>query len=65
MLGYLGAGIFAELERIDQHWPGIAETRHAVVVVEVRTIPDVPSATLVEAFGRLRRNPSGSSIWSK
>ncbi len=52
VLGYLGAGIFAELERIDQHWPSIDQTRHAVVVLEVRTIPDVPSATLVEAFGR-------------
>lgn len=48
----LGAGIFAELERIDQHWPGIDQTHHSVVVLEVRTIPDVPSATLVEAFGR-------------
>jgi SulP family sulfate permease len=52
VLAYRGAGIFAELERIDERWPGVENTRDAVVVLEVRTIPDVPSATLVEAFGR-------------
>jgi SulP family sulfate permease len=52
VLGYVGAGIFAELERIDERWPSIESTRGAVVVLEVRTIPDVPSATLVDAFGR-------------
>jgi SulP family sulfate permease len=52
VLGYVGAGIFAELERIDERWPSTEHTRDAVVVLEVRTIPDVPSATLVEAFGR-------------
>lgn len=52
VLGYVGAGIFAELERIDERWPSIDTTENAVVVLEVRTIPDVPSATLVEAFGR-------------
>lgn len=52
VLGYLGVGIFAELERIDERWPSIDQTRNAVVVLEVRTIPNVPSATLVRAFGR-------------
>jgi hypothetical protein len=41
-----------ELERINERWPTIDETENAVVVLEVRTIPDVPSATLVDAFGR-------------
>jgi SulP family sulfate permease len=52
VLGSVGAGIFAELERIDERWPSTQQTHHAVVVLEVRTIADVPSATLVEAFGR-------------
>ena len=52
VLGYVGAGIFAELERIDESWPAVADTHRAVVVLDVRTIPDVPSATMVEAFGR-------------
>jgi hypothetical protein len=33
-----------ELERINERWPTIDETENAVVVLEVRTIPDVPSA---------------------
>jgi SulP family sulfate permease len=52
VLGYVGAGIFAELERIDEHWPSVRTTQNAVVVLEVRTIPDVPSSTMVEAFSR-------------
>jgi SulP family sulfate permease len=52
VFGYLGSGIFAELERIDERWPDIERTEDAVVVLEVRTIPDVPSATMVDAFGR-------------
>ncbi len=52
VLGYVGAGIFAELERIDERWPSVATTHNAVVVLEVRTIPDVPSTTMIEAFSR-------------
>ena len=52
VLGYVGAGIFAELERIDERRPTIGASTRAAVVLEVRTIPDVPSATMVAAFGR-------------
>jgi SulP family sulfate permease len=40
------------LERVDEQWPGLEHTRHAVVVLELRTLPDVPSSTLVKAFAR-------------
>ncbi|GAA3636862.1 SulP family inorganic anion transporter [Microlunatus ginsengisoli] len=52
VLGYSGAGIFAELERIDELWPDTAQTVNAAVVLEVRFVPEVPSATMVVAFGR-------------
>lgn len=52
VLGYVGVGIFAELERERRAVADHRRDRDAVVVLEVRTIPDVPSATLVDAFGR-------------
>ncbi len=45
---------FAELSRIDEAWPEQHDTRHAVVILHLRALPDVPSSTLLEALDRRR-----------
>ena len=50
VLHYTGVGLFAEVPRIDESWPRVDQTRDAVVVLSMRTMPDVPSATVIEAL---------------
>lgn len=42
-----GVGIFAEVPRLDEQWPTLQpDSHHPVLILSVRTLPDVPSATL-------------------
>nr|WP_272918291.1 STAS domain-containing protein [Gordonia sp. SID5947] len=44
---YSGVALFAEVPRITEHWPRITDdSRRAVLILSVRTLPDVPSATM-------------------
>ncbi|MFF0814866.1 SulP family inorganic anion transporter [Rhodococcus sp. NPDC003318] len=52
VLHYEGVGLFAEVPRIDESWPTIRNTHGGVVILSVRTLPDVPSATVVRALTR-------------
>ena len=58
VLEYAGAGFFAEVARIEETWPDTSRTRGSALVLSLRTLPDVPSATFVKAIegwaGRLR-----------
>ncbi|EGD54306.1 SulP family inorganic anion transporter [Gordonia neofelifaecis] len=47
VLYYSGVALFAEIPRISETWPRIPEERgRYVVILSVRVLPDVPSATL-------------------
>jgi SulP family sulfate permease len=47
---YNGVGLFAEVPRLDERWPDLSETRDAVLIVSMRTLPDVPSSTVIKAL---------------
>ncbi len=52
VLQYSGVGLFAEVPRIDEKWPQVAESQNAVVVLGMRTLPDVPSSKVIKALRR-------------
>ncbi|WP_068165216.1 SulP family inorganic anion transporter [Rhodococcus phenolicus] len=60
VLHYAGVGLFAEVPRIDESWPSIRNTRNGVVVLSVRTMPDVPSATVIRDLTRHARTLAGN-----
>jgi SulP family sulfate permease len=50
VLHYSGVGLFAEVPRLDESWPDTRQTRRAVIIVSIRTLPDVPSTAMLKAF---------------
>ena len=50
VLHYAGVGLFAEVPRIDEEWPRVADSSSAVVVLSVRMLPDVPSSKVIRAL---------------
>ncbi|ULE33329.1 SulP family inorganic anion transporter [Mycobacterium sp. IDR2000157661] len=52
VLQYSGVGLFAEVPRIDEEWPQVADSAKAVVVLGMRTLPDVPSSKVIKALRR-------------
>lgn len=53
VLHYDGVGLFAEVPRFHERLPDISRTRDAVLVLSLRTLPDVPSATMVKELERV------------
>jgi sulfate permease, SulP family len=60
VLHYAGIGLFAEVPRIDEDWPKVAESDNAVVVLSMAALPDVPSSKVIHALkkwaGDLKKN---------
>jgi sulfate permease, SulP family len=52
VLQYNGVGLFAEVPRIDEKWPQVADSSNAVVVLGLRTLPDVPSSKVIKSLRR-------------
>jgi sulfate permease, SulP family len=52
VLHYAGVGLFAEVPRIDEDWPKVADSRNAVVVLSLGALPDVPSTKVIHALKR-------------
>jgi SulP family sulfate permease len=52
VLHYAGVGLFAEVAQIDEEWPRADGTRNAVVVLSMRSLPDVPSSVAIKALRR-------------
>ncbi|WP_286137360.1 solute carrier family 23 protein [Mycobacterium sp. IS-3022] len=52
VLQYSGVGLFAEVPRIDEEWPKVADSHRAVVVLAMRTLPDVPSTKVIKSLRR-------------
>jgi SulP family sulfate permease len=52
VLHYGGVGLFAEVSRIDEEWPKVDGTSNAVVVLDMRALPDVPSSVAIKALRR-------------
>ena len=52
VLHYNGIGLFAEVPRIDEEWPTVDYSHHAVVVLSLGTIPDVPSSKVLKSLRR-------------
>lgn len=50
VLQYSGVGLFAEVPRIDEEWPKADASDRAVVVLGMRTLPDVPSSKVIKAL---------------
>ncbi len=50
VLHYAGIGLFAEVPRLDEKWPTMAHTRNAVLILSMRTVPDVPSSVAIKAL---------------
>jgi SulP family sulfate permease len=55
VLYYAGVGLFAEVPRLDEKWPTLTHTSNAVVLLSLRTLPDVPSSAVIKAFERRSR----------
>jgi SulP family sulfate permease len=58
VLHYEGVSLFAEIERLDESWPTLRHARDSVVIYHLRTLPDVPSSTMVKALERRARQLS-------
>lgn len=54
ILYYGGVGLFAEVPRIDELWPDVSDTHDAVVILSIRTLPDVPSTGVIKALDKHR-----------
>ncbi|MGW5237740.1 SulP family inorganic anion transporter [Monashia sp. NPDC004114] len=52
VLHYEGAGLFAEVARIEESWPRSTDARNAVVILHARALPDIPSSTILKALRR-------------
>ena len=52
VLQYSGVGLFAEVPRIDEEWPRVSGSSNAVVVLGIRTLPDVPSSKVIKSLRR-------------
>jgi sulfate permease, SulP family len=52
VLQYSGVGLFAEVPRIDEDWPRVEDSHNAVVVLGMRTLPDVPSSKVIKSLRR-------------
>jgi SulP family sulfate permease len=50
VLQYSGVGLFAEVPRIAEQWPRVTDSHNAVVVLGLRTLPDVPSSKVIKAL---------------
>jgi sulfate permease, SulP family len=50
VLHYAGVGLFAEVPRIDEEWPKVADSHNAVVVLSMAALPDVPSSKVIHAL---------------
>lgn len=50
VLHYAGVGLFAEVPRIDEEWPTVADSHNAVVVLSMAALPDVPSSKVINAL---------------
>lgn len=49
VLHYSGVALFAEAPRLDDQWPTLPDdAHHSVLILSVRMLPDVPSATLMK-----------------
>ncbi|MFW0793563.1 SulP family inorganic anion transporter [Gordonia sp. CPCC 205515] len=49
VLHHSGVALFAEVPRLDDQWPTVDDdAHHPVLILSVRTLPDVPSATLMK-----------------
>ncbi|MFI6878887.1 SulP family inorganic anion transporter [Streptomyces sp. NPDC050400] len=55
VLDYAGTSFFAELPRIEAGLPSVAGARDAVLVLVVRTLPDVPSSAVIKLLDRYAR----------
>jgi SulP family sulfate permease len=65
VLHYGGVGLFAEVPRLEELWPDLTETHHAVVILSLRTLPDVPSSAVIKAFEKRLRllQKNGSTLF--
>lgn len=59
VLHYEGVSLFAEVAKLDESWPDASQTRDAVVILHARTVPDVPSSTILKALEHRAADLSG------
>jgi SulP family sulfate permease len=62
VLQYAGSGLFAEVARMDELWPDTSATRDAVVILVIRTLPDIPSTTFLKALARRSARLRGQDV---
>ncbi|MDF1605054.1 SulP family inorganic anion transporter [Nocardioides sp. YIM 152315] len=55
VLHHEGAGLFAEVTRLEEVWPRSADARNAVVILHARAVPDIPSSTVLKSLRRRAR----------
>ncbi|MYW63765.1 SulP family inorganic anion transporter [Streptomyces sp. SID8379] len=58
VLDYAGTSLFAELPRVEAELPDVHGARDAVLVLVVRTLPDVPSSAVIKSLDRYARSLS-------
>lgn len=52
VLHYQGASLFAEVARLEEAWPSSGTSHDAVVILHARSMPDIPSSTIIKALRR-------------
>jgi SulP family sulfate permease len=52
VLHYAAVGLFAEVPRLDERWPDLTHVDNAVIILSLRTLPDVPSSGVIKAIER-------------
>lgn len=55
VLHYDGVSLFAEIPALRQVWPDTGAATNAVIILSVRTIPDVPSSTVLKFLAARHR----------
>lgn len=56
VLHYDGVSLFAEIPRLQQAWPDTEHTTDAAIILSLRTIPDVPSSTMLKFLADRHRD---------
>jgi SulP family sulfate permease len=56
-----GVGLFGQVPGLDERWPDLSQTRGAVLIVSMRTLPGVPSSKQSRnEYGPSRRTAASS-----
>ncbi len=62
VIHYTGGTVFAEVNRLEEEWPGTAGAQNAAIVLSLGSGPVVPSATFLKALDSIALKLQGQGI---